>query len=83
MVVPVPMNQVESMRLQSPDHVFRLGFGDIWEEVVELDADLLDWNLCREAAFQHFILETFNINFQEVDGMVPIDLHLTGKTGAG
>jgi hypothetical protein len=82
-VVPVSMDQIESMRLQRAYRSLRLRLRYIGKEIVELDTNLLNRNAFLKATFQHFILETFNINFQEVDGIVPIDLHLTRETGAG
>ena len=83
MVMPVPMNQLESVRLQGAYHPLRLCPGNLREEIVELDTKLLDLNMFSKAAFQHLILETLNINFQQVDEIVAIRLHLTRKAGAG
>ena len=43
-VVPMPMNQIESMRLQSADRGLRLRLGDVGKEIVELDTNLSNRN---------------------------------------
>ena len=50
---------------------------------MELDANLFNGDAFLESVFQYLVLETLNINFQQVDGIVPVHLHLTHKTGAG
>ena len=50
---------------------------------MKLDTNLLNRDLFRQAAFQHFVLETLNINFKQVDGIMPIHLHFTRNAGAG
>ena len=81
--MPMPMDQIESLRLQGAYHGLRPGFRNFREEIVEFDTKLLDWNSFRKAGFQHLILEAFNINLQQVDGVVPIDRHLVRETRAG
>jgi hypothetical protein len=49
---------------------------------VELDTDLLNRNLFRKVAFLHLVLETPNINFQQIDTIVLIDPHLAREAGA-
>src|ERR1700728_2684878 len=76
------MNQVKSVRIQGTNHLPCLCPGDLCEEIVKLDAKLLNRNASRETAFQHLVFETFNINLQQIDGMVMVSLHLMRKAGA-
>ncbi len=81
--MPMPMNQIESLRLQGAYHFPRLCLGNLGEEIVKLDTNLMNRDTLRKAAFQHLVLETFNINLQQVDEIVPMQFHLAGKAGAG
>ena len=71
--MPMPMNQIESLRLQGAYHSPRLRLGNLREEIVKLDTNLMNRDTLRKAAFQHFVLETLDINFQQVDEIVPMN----------
>ena len=81
--MPMPMNQIESLRLQGAYHSPRLRLRNLREEIVKLDTNLMDRDTLRKAAFQHLVLETLDINLQQVDEIVPMQFHLTRKAGAG
>ncbi len=73
---------IKSIRVEGAYHLLRFRLRDLGEEIVKLDANLPNRDAFGEAIFQYFVLEALNINFQQIDGIVPICLHLTGKGSA-
>ena len=82
-IMPVSMNQIEPVRPQAACHLLCLCLGNLRKEIVKLDTNLMNRDVLRKAAFQNLVLETLNIDFQQVDVIVPMQLHLLRKGGAG